>query len=185
VRQEKGFTLIELMVVLSILGILVAVALPNMNSYMDKRKVINAAESIYSQIVYARSEAISRSTEVSAVIDVDGSDWALGVTDKTGTPACDPNAALGAADDCTLSVDSTDVLKRILGSDYPEVTVTTNNTQITFNPQRGTGESGTVTVQLVRSGTVLYELQVVSAVIGRIRICTPSSASVGGYATCS
>ena len=35
-RGEKGFTLIELMIVIAIMGILAAIAIPNFIAYMDK-----------------------------------------------------------------------------------------------------------------------------------------------------
>lgn len=187
-RVEKGFSLIELMLVIGILGILVAIALPNMNSYMDKRKVINAAESIYSQLVYARSEAIARSSNVTVNITTnpaDAQDWALGV----GTDAaCDPTHIIGDAAPCTLSVSGTPVLKRIVSTDYPGVSILTTTNQVTFDPVRGTvgvGQNGTVRIGLLRDGNVLYELDVFVGVIGRVRMCTPAVGSVGGYAACA
>jgi prepilin-type N-terminal cleavage/methylation domain-containing protein len=37
-RNEKGFTLVELMIVIAIIGILAAIAIPQYNTYRDKAK---------------------------------------------------------------------------------------------------------------------------------------------------
>lgn len=60
-----GFTLIEMMVTITILGILTALAAPSFASLVDRWRVIETAESLQSTIYFARSEAIKRGGRVS------------------------------------------------------------------------------------------------------------------------
>ena len=57
---ERGFSLMEVMVVVAILGILTALAAPSFTPLIEGWRVRQAAEQLQSTLYYARSEAIKR-----------------------------------------------------------------------------------------------------------------------------
>ncbi len=67
----RGYSLIELVVALVIMGILLSLALPNYSNYMRDAKLRSAAEVFLSGIQLARSEAVRRNTQVELVLTGD------------------------------------------------------------------------------------------------------------------
>ncbi len=60
--KQAGFTLVELMIVVAIIGIVSALAAPSYRAWIQNTKVRTAAESILNGIQKARSEALMRNT---------------------------------------------------------------------------------------------------------------------------
>jgi type IV fimbrial biogenesis protein FimT len=77
-RRQAGFTLIELMVVLTISAILAFLAAPSMSRLIATQRVKAAAEDLHLSLLRARSEAIKRNTGVT--LSAVAGDWSQGWT---------------------------------------------------------------------------------------------------------
>ncbi len=62
--DRQGFTLIEVIVVVSILAIIAAIAIPEVSSWAARYRLRAAARDVYSALVKTRSEAVKRHENV-------------------------------------------------------------------------------------------------------------------------
>ena len=63
-NKQSGFTLIEMMIVIAILGIFAGIAIPNYLSYMPKHRLNGAARQVMGDLMAARMQAVSQNTTV-------------------------------------------------------------------------------------------------------------------------
>lgn len=63
-RHAAGFTLIEALIVLAIIGVLAAVGIPSFSQMIANQRTKSIASDLFTSLVRARSEAIKRNTEI-------------------------------------------------------------------------------------------------------------------------
>ena len=68
----RGFTLAELLVVLTIVALLATVAMPSMAGVIDSIRISSASNVFLSNLQLARSEAIKRNSRVALCMSADG-----------------------------------------------------------------------------------------------------------------
>lgn len=122
-RKQRGFTLIELMVILAIFGIVVGFGVPQISRIIQNNRIVSSLNSLSAHLSYARSEAVKRSSNVS-VVPQDNQNWLLGWQVFT-----DPNAdgLLDAGEQQLRIVDNLNIPNNI--------TIGTAGNFVTFNGQ--------------------------------------------------
>ena len=87
-KRHSGFTLIELMIGITLLGLLLVLAAPTYSQWMVNSRIRNAAESIQNGLRLARNEAVQRDTTVRfELTSSSGADWQICVV-AVATDAC-------------------------------------------------------------------------------------------------
>ena len=148
-KTSKGFTLIELMVVIAVLAILAVVAMPSYQALMDNYRVRQAGEDLISLISNSRSGAVKLHRQVNVSFGT-GANWCAGANAAV-EPVGGAPAGTAAACDCTSPAAcllGTEQMAIPAGK-HPGVTMAAASNALVFN-----GVSG-VTVGLAGSTVTL------------------------------
>jgi type IV fimbrial biogenesis protein FimT len=144
-RRDRGYTLVELMVTLILLGVLMALAWPRLEGFNRANRLRSALDRMSSDLTLARLAAVREGRAATLRIDNAGTRYTVTV-DATGT----------------LPVDT--VKKVSIATDYKGVTFTPATGSVTFD-SRGLYRSGDTDFRAVK-GTQKMRLQITG--VGRI-----------------
>jgi type IV fimbrial biogenesis protein FimT len=175
IQIHRGVTLTEVMVVVAIIGILAAMAVPSFNEQMKQQRVEGAAESLVAALQNTKAEAIKRNASVRlvftpATINTDLSTWCYGMV-------IIPNSTPSTTCDCTVA-NSCLTGSVVQSSEFTGITVNFNTSSSrVFSPLRGTATSGTIRFSDGNNKT----LGVTTTSLGRIRICKDATSTIGSY----
>ncbi|MBU2262082.1 MAG: GspH/FimT family pseudopilin [Proteobacteria bacterium] len=149
IRKGNGFTLLELMIVIAVMGIMTTIAIPSYQTFMAQRRLNGAARQVMSDLMAARMKAVSLNQKVKVSF---GSNHAYQIWNDA-----DGNG--------TVADNEGDNIKKDIHPDYYDVT---------FNPIPGTnpvfqprGTASNMTIILANStGTKTITI----STAGRVKI---------------
>jgi len=83
---QKGFTLLELMVTVSVLGILVAIATPSISRWLENAAISNASSTLVAHLKQARHKAIASNQSINVQFTTSG--YTLDACTVAGSEDC-------------------------------------------------------------------------------------------------
>lgn len=110
IKKIKGFTVIELMITVAVIGILLAVGLPGFQDTISRIGTNSQAKTLVASLNFARSEAIKRGIPVSVCGSSTGTDCAVDSWNDGWIVFVDSN---NDADGAGGSVDAGDTVLRL------------------------------------------------------------------------
>ena len=157
-KQQQGFTLVELLVTLSIAGILLGVGLPAMGGITEQQRLKDLVYRFADDMQTARSKAITSNVAVSMAVSPSTTPW-------TYTCAiCSP--AISAS-----------------GSDYSGITLAASNAPITFSTIGNASGNVTANPTSVTFTSTNWTVTATVTPLGKVHLCANSLGL--GYPKCA
>ena len=181
-RQARGLTLVELIVVVAVVAVVLALAVPSMREFMVRQRVQAINAELVNDLQFARSESITRKRTIWVSFRVDDTTMTC-YTIRTGVVlgGCDCRLPPGTA---CQNVPGLVEIKTVQVPRSTTVTLqppSTAQTEVNFSEPQGRAAPGDFRV--VVGSSVAGKLRTSTNSFGRPQVCTPDG-SMNGVATC-
>lgn len=165
-RRSRGLTMIEMLVTVTIVAILLAIALPSFTNFVARGRVAGAAEATAQDFHLIKTEAIRNNNDVTISFN-EGSSWCYGAI-KSSSP-------------CVCTTTNSCSLRAASSIEFPSVSmaVVSGSNQSTFSALRGMGSP----IEIEYSSSDAGKLRVSMNAAGRVSICRVSG-SFSSYPAC-
>ena len=164
-KQARGISMMEVLIAITILGILTVAAIPYLGSYLRHARLQSAATALFNDFQSVRSDTIQRGVAATMVFQT-GSSWCYGAT-TAATCNCATAGSCNLGQTTYSAYKNTDLSVGGFSGD-----------QVVFNASRGDVDSvGSVT--FTESGGDFIRMDVNK--MGIPKLC---SSGVGGYTAC-
>jgi type IV fimbrial biogenesis protein FimT len=188
-RRHRGFTLLELMVAVTVFILLTALAVPSLQTYFEKSRLRGAADDVVTLVANARQAAVKFDRNVSVATTGSGATWCLGANEAAQPAAGDQAAAAGNCNCSVTNACKVEGQEQIIASSaHPDIALNSPAAALTFDGRLGirsdanTGNADASSFDLVsKSGR--YSVTVTVSPLGQATICSKSG-NILGYPSC-
>lgn len=157
-KNSQGFTLIETLTIVVIIGILSAISVPSFLGLLNRNKVNDAISKVQGALQEAQREAIRRGTSCPVTLNTS----ILNTTNKTITSPC---LITGARDLCDKRDNSDNCIK----STVAVATNLSGTPPITFHLRGNTNNMGTIVLYTINGSNQQMKCLTISNPIGIMR----------------
>ncbi|MGZ3237328.1 MAG: GspH/FimT family pseudopilin [Burkholderiaceae bacterium] len=172
--MQRGFTLIEMIIGVAIVGVLLALGVPSFSTFIQNSKIRNGAEAIQNGLSVARSEAVKQNTLITFNLRTNSS-WEVCKATDTTNPCTNPIQSRSEADgsiNATVAPTPSSITSVTFNSlGQASSLIASGNSSVQFdvqNPTAGLCFSG---------GGPMRCLRVVVSSGGQVRMCDPARIS--------
>ncbi len=166
-QKSAGFTLLELMITVVVIGILATFALPSFREFIERSNVRSSAESVLNALQLARAEAVRRNEQITFTLGSGTGATSWQVADSAGTVIQQSRSSGEGSAGVTVAL-------------TPAAATT-----LVFNGfGRVVGAGGLSTIVFGSAGTSLTVQVEIQAPGGLIRMCNPGVTAAGDPRRC-
>jgi type IV fimbrial biogenesis protein FimT len=198
----RGFSLIEMMIGLALLGILLSMAAPSFGLFLRNTQIKNAAETTLAGITLARAEAVRRNTSVrfsfvsdltnSCVLSTASTTWVVSLADPTSYCAVEP---ADQADAAPATAGDPKIVQKKAGDEGTGGSVlltTTGGVSVVFNGLGRVTGGGMTTLDFASAGGTCEHLggsmrclRILVTTGGQSKLCDPKVTAATDPRFCS
>lgn len=148
VKREAGFTFAELMITIAIVGILAAIAIPQLSEYLPRSRVNGAARDLFTELQVSKMKAISENNNYVITFNTSNNTYKIHDDDNSN-----------GMEDTGESIKTVDIEERYPGTGYGYITGTynTSGSALISKPVTFSGTPPTLTFKptgLAKAGAV-------------------------------
>lgn len=199
-KPQSGFTMIELMITLTVLAVLAVLAVPTFSDLIIKSRLRGATDDIVNLLNTSRANAVKVGREIN--VSVNSTAWCAGAVGEPGPSAVGAAMTLSNVPcDCTASTVSCFIVNNnnnenalVSSSNYSGVTlsvtggiayVNATSGGVTFEPKFGALTPLPTTNAQVTLVNGKFSTQITVSPLGQTNVCVPSTSPfVSGYPSC-